>query len=247
MSDKVLAVAAGHEITEDELIGLIRNYPDQQQLSLMSPEGRAQVLEQLIAFHLFAQMAEEEKIMESEEYKTMIEKMKKELASHMAATSSIVGVTVDSAAEKAFYEQNKEKYLSKAQVRASHILVDSKEKAIQVCGEIADGKSFEQAAKEHSTCPSSEQGGDLGYFSKGQMVPEFEKAAFDGEVGRVLGPIATQFGFHLIEVKDKKIGAEIPFEQAQESIHEHLIQEKERMAYDEKVAELEQKYGVERK
>lgn len=244
MNETVLAVAAGHEITEGELDALIRNYPAEQQMYMADPQARAQVLEQLVAFHLFAKMAQDEKIMETEEYKTTIEKMKVELASHMAATRSIEGVTVSEAEEKAFYEENKAQFVQGPQVSAKHILVDSEELANQVAGEIKEGKTFEDAAREHSTCPSKDRGGDLGFFSKGQMVPEFEKAAFEGELNTLIGPVKTQFGYHLIRVEDKKEGSEVPFEQLQSQIHQQLVQEKQRQAYNKKVAQLTEKYGV---
>ena len=100
--------------------------------------------------------------------------------------------------------------------------------AEKVALEIAEGKRFEDAAREYSTCPSKDKGGDLGFFSKGQMVPEFEKAAFEGELHQVIGPVKTQFGHHLIWVDDKEKETEISFEQAKEQIHQQLIQEKQR-------------------
>lgn len=78
------------------------------------------------------------------------------------------------------------------------------------------------------------------------MVPEFEKAAFEGELNTVIAPVKTQFGCHLILVEDKKEGSEIPFAQVQGQIHQQLLQEKQRKAYDEKVAELSETYGVTR-
>jgi len=83
---------------------------------------------------------------------------------------------------------------------ARHILVDSEEKCNELKTEIEGGKDFGDVAKENSTCPSSAQGGDLGQFGPGQMVPEFDKAVFSGDVGVVYGPIQTQFGYHLLEV-----------------------------------------------
>jgi len=83
---------------------------------------------------------------------------------------------------------------------ARHILVDSEDRCIELKNEIENGTSFEDAAKENSTCPSSRKGGDLGKFGPGQMVPEFDKAVFSGDVGVVYGPIKTQFGYHLLEV-----------------------------------------------
>ena len=89
------------------------------------------------------------------------------------------------------------------QVKASHILVETKEEAEKIRQGIIDGKDFAEAAKA-SKCPSGANGGDLGYFGKGQMVPKFEKAAFELSVNEVSQPIQTQFGWHLIIVTDKK-------------------------------------------
>lgn len=89
-------------------------------------------------------------------------------------------------------------------VKASHLLVKTEDEAKKLREEIVNGKDFAQVAMEVSLCPSSRNGGDLGYFSKGQMVKEFEDAAFSMEVGEVSNPIKTQFGYHLIYLTDKK-------------------------------------------
>ena len=89
-------------------------------------------------------------------------------------------------------------------VKASHILVSSQSEAIRLEKKIKGGKKFEDLAKKHSQCPSGKKGGDLGYFGKGQMVPEFDAAVFSMEVGAVSGPIKTQFGYHLIKLTDMK-------------------------------------------
>ena len=89
-------------------------------------------------------------------------------------------------------------------VKASHLLVKTEEEAIKIKQEIEAGKEFAQAAMEVSLCPSGQNGGDLGYFTKGQMVKEFEDAAFSMEIGEVSAPIKTQFGYHLIYLTDKK-------------------------------------------
>ncbi len=89
-------------------------------------------------------------------------------------------------------------------VRASHILVDTQEQAFLIKKQINNGASFEEMAKKYSKCPSGKTGGDLGYFEKGEMVPTFEKAAFEMPVGIVSEPIETPFGWHLIKVYDKQ-------------------------------------------
>lgn len=90
------------------------------------------------------------------------------------------------------------------QVRASHLLVQTEEEAKQLREEILAGKAFADVAAEVSMCPSGANGGDLGFFGKGQMVKPFEDAAFSMEVGDVSEPIQTQFGWHLIYLADKK-------------------------------------------
>lgn len=91
-----------------------------------------------------------------------------------------------------------------SQARASHILVKTEEQANQILKRLADGEAFDKVARRFSSCPSGKNGGDLGWFGKGMMVPEFEKIAFEEEVGKVVGPVKTQFGYHVIKVTGKK-------------------------------------------
>ena len=95
-------------------------------------------------------------------------------------------------------------YQEAKQVRASHILVKTRAEAIQIRKAIDDGASFEDYAREYSLCPSGQKGGDLGYFSRGQMVQPFEDEAFELPVGEVSTPVGTQFGWHLIKVTDRR-------------------------------------------
>lgn len=89
-------------------------------------------------------------------------------------------------------------------VKASHILISNESEAKALKSQIDEGASFEELAQKYSKCPSGANGGDLGYFRRGQMVKEFEDAAFETEINAVSDPIKTQFGYHLIKVYDKK-------------------------------------------
>ena len=91
-----------------------------------------------------------------------------------------------------------------SQARASHILVKTEDQAQQIMKRLHDGEDFAKVARRFSSCPSGKNGGDLGWFGRGMMVPEFEKVAFDEEVGKVIGPVKTQFGYHVIRVTGKK-------------------------------------------
>lgn len=87
--------------------------------------------------------------------------------------------------------------------RARHILVATEEACLNLKQEIENGKDFAEAAAEHSSCPSGRNGGDLGQFSPGQMVKEFDEVVFKEEVGKVHGPVKTQFGYHLVEITER--------------------------------------------
>ncbi|MDY6777211.1 MAG: peptidylprolyl isomerase [Candidatus Nanohaloarchaea archaeon] len=90
------------------------------------------------------------------------------------------------------------------EIRASHILVNDKQQAEQLKQALESGSDFAELARNHSQGPSSENGGDLGYFGKGEMAKPFERAAFDLEVGEVSDPVKTEFGWHLIKKTDER-------------------------------------------
>jgi len=143
-------------------------------------------------------------------------------------------VSVSDEDSKKFYDQNQDKFSQSESVRASHILigVDSnataedkkkaKEKAEKLRKDIAAGADFAALAKSDSTCPSSQQGGDLGYFVKGQMVPPFEQAAFAMKPGDVSDVVETQFGYHIIKLTDKKKAETVAFKDVKPRIAEYL-------------------------
>jgi len=137
-----------------------------------------------------------------------------------------------------FYDQNPDKFTRPETVKASHILlgVDPKasadekkaarEKAEKLRKELAAGADFAALAKANSTDGSSQQGGDLGYFAKGQMVPAFEKAAFALKPGEISDVVETQFGYHIIKLTEKKTSEKVEFKEAQPRIDEYLKNQK---------------------
>jgi foldase protein PrsA len=109
----------------------------------------------------------------------------------------------------------------KPEIKASHILVEDEEKAKEVKSKLDAGEKFEDLAKEYSTDGSAEQGGDLGWFGPGKMVPEFEEAAYALEVNEISEPVQSQFGFHIIKVTDKK--EKEPFEDVKEDMKKQVL------------------------
>lgn len=243
MEKKVLAVVAGEEITEADLNDFLRNVPKEQQAYLSNPQLREQYLEQLIALRMFSKEGEEERADETEEFKVIMESAKKDILAQMMIAKLLRGIEVTDEEARDYYEANKRQFMKGGTVSAKHILVETEEKCSEILKAVENGeKSFEDAAREFSTCPSGQKGGDLGEFGKGQMVPEFEKAAFTAEIGQVTGPVKTSFGYHLIKVEKKFEASETPFEEAAASIKGRLLQQKQNDAYNAKVKEMKEKY-----
>ena len=194
MEQKIIATVGGHQITEAEVEAFIHSLPREQQAYAAHPDFRKQCEEQLIAVYAFAKYGEEEKIDETEEFKNVMENARKDILAQMAMRKLFATVNVTDDEIKEYYEANKSKYSKGASVHAKHILVDNEEKCTELLNAITSGeKVFEDVAKESSTCPSGANGGDLGEFGRGQMVKEFEDAAFAAEVGHFVGPVKTQF------------------------------------------------------
>lgn len=245
MENKILATVAGEEITEEELNAFLQNVPREQQAYISNPAMRGHYLDQLIALHLFSKEGEAEKMDETKEFKTYIANARRDILAQMAMAEALKDVAVSEEEVRDFYEENKQQYVKGGKVHAKHILTENEEKAKEILKEIQDGtKVFEIAAQEYSTCPSGQRGGDLGEFGKGQMVKEFEKAAFEGEIGKIIGPVKTQFGYHLIRVESRTEETEASFEEAKESIYRNLLQMKQNNAYNAKIKEMKTKYKV---
>jgi peptidyl-prolyl cis-trans isomerase C len=147
-------------------------------------------------------------------------------------------VSVSDEESKKFYDENIDKFKQPESVRASHILigVDAKatdadkkkarEKAETVRRDLAGGADFSKLAKQNSTCPSSQQGGDLGYFGRGQMVPAFEQVAYTLKPGEISDVVETQFGYHIIKVVDKKDASTMSYKDAKIRIDDYLKNQK---------------------
>ncbi|MPQ43244.1 peptidylprolyl isomerase [Clostridium tarantellae] len=245
MENKVLAVVGGREITASQVDEIIARYPAQQRAMLETEQGKRNVLEQAIAFELMYDFGRETGVDKTDAYKDQLEKIGKELISQMVMSKTLSEVTVTDEEALSYYNDHKDMFGEPANVTAKHILVDLEEECQKIREEIASGsKTFEVAAGEYSKCPSKEQGGNLGAFSKGMMVPEFEEAAFNLPLGEVSNPVKTQFGYHLIKVEDKKEASVKTFEEVKSQVVNQLIQERQQRKYLDFINELREKYGV---
>ena len=179
-------------------------------------------------------------------FREQLARLKDNLLTSYAGEKALAGVTVSDAEARAYYDENKEQFNQGETVNASHILVDSEEKARAIYEEISSGaKTFEDAAKEYSSCPSKENGGNLGDFGRGQMVPEFDTAVFEMEVGEISkAPVKTQFGYHIIKLNSKSESKPVEYNEVHDELSGMLQNEKRRKAYESKINQLKIMYPV---
>lgn len=245
MSEKrVLAVVNGKEITEDTVLRFLNDLGPQIAMQFQSPDGMKRVVDELINQEVIYLNALENGLDKEEDFTKELERLKEGLLKQYAFNNILSNITVTEGEILEFYNKNKESFKKPESVIASHILVDSEEKAKDIIKEINEGLSFEEAAKNHSSCPSKEQGGNLGEFTKGQMVPEFESAAFNMEVNDISEPVKTQFGYHIIKLTAKNKESTSSFDEIKGQITQQVLGMKQQEAYLNKTNELKQKYEV---
>lgn len=241
----VLAKVNDIEITKQQMLNVMKSLPQQQAKEVQSEQGRRRLLEELIAGEMFYLEAVETGLDNDKEFLKILEETKKGLLQRYAIQKLLMSVNVTEDEIKKQYEANKKQFFTPEEVSARHILVNDKEKCEKIKEEINNGLDFSEAAKLYSSCPSKENKGSLGYFSRGKMVPEFEKVAFDLEIGQMSDPVKTQFGYHLIISDDKKTSREKSYEEVAQQIKQGLSNEKQYKVYSEKITNLKEKYKVE--
>lgn len=247
MENKILAKVGSIAVSEAEVNEMIASLRQRGQ-NYDNAQGREMILEQLISNKLLLLDAKKNMYEYNAEFKAQMEKVKEDMliSFAMAKTFEAVKPATEEEIQK-FYEENKANFISGESVNASHILVDSEEKANELLEKIRKGEiSFEDAARENSSCPSSENGGSLGEFTRGQMVPEFDEAAFSMVAGEVKGPVKTQYGYHLIKVNSKNESKTYELDEIKDQLVGMVNKEKQQNAYQRKINQLKILYPVDK-
>ncbi len=222
--DAVVAKVGDLEIRQSELDLAIANLDPQLQ-QLPEEQKRVAALSGAIDVKLLAQGAAEEGIGDTEEFKKRMDYIRdRELHNSFFRKHVVDAVTDDEV--KARYEKEIAALPKQEEVHARHILVKTEDEAKEIIAELDAGKDFAELAKAKSEDSNKDDGGDLGWFSKGRMVPEFEEAAFGLEKGAYTRtPVKSQFGFHVIKVTDKRPQQPPAFEQVQAQIRSLMMRE----------------------
>ncbi|MDO5301275.1 MAG: peptidylprolyl isomerase [Tissierellia bacterium] len=241
---KLVATVGEKKIFDSDVVQYFSTMDPNMAAQFQSEDGVRQVIDELVRQELLYQDALATGLTEDEEFKRVLAQTTESLVKSYAFSKSIEGVHVTEEEALKYYDEHREQFQEPATVRAAHILVDEEEKAKEIHQELQNGGDFGALAREHSTCPSKAQGGDLGDFPRGAMVAEFDEAAWNLKDGELSAPVKTQFGYHIIKRLDSKEATERSFDEARDDIRMELLRLKQKDAYTAKIQELMEQYPV---
>jgi peptidyl-prolyl cis-trans isomerase C len=239
-ANPVLAKVNGSEIRQSDVA--LAEEELGPSLAQMDPSTKKDnVLAFLIDMKIVAKAAEDKKIENSDDFKKRMTFTRNRLLMDSLLASEGKSATTDEAMKKV-YEEAAKQISGEQEVRARHILVESEDEAKTIKAELEKGADFAELAKKKSKDPGASDGGDLGFFTKEQMVPEFSAVAFSLEPGKISDPVKSQFGWHIIKVEEKRNRTAPPFEQVKGQIETYVT----RKAQADYVAKLREAAKVER-
>lgn len=247
---RVLARVEGAEITEAEIDAMLQSMGPQGMMMYGNPQGRQAILNELVSVQLYALEGAKAKLDETPEVQRAIRELRTRLLAQGAMRETVKDVAATEEEARAFYGANPGQFTQPETVHVRHILISddavSADNIAKIQADIKAGVSFDEIAKSVSICPSAPQGGDLGNVSRGQMVPEFEEAAFAmKEPGSVSEPVKTQFGWHLIKLESRTDAALVPFDDVKAQLLQYLSDQKRQETLIKHSEDLRNEYKVE--
>jgi peptidyl-prolyl cis-trans isomerase C len=239
-ANPVLAKVNGSEIRQSDLA--LAEEELGPSLAQMDPAAKKEnVLAFLIDMKIVAKAAEAKKIEDRDDFKARLAFTRNRLLMDNLLAAEGKAATTDEAMKKV-YEDASKQISGEQEVHARHILVETEDEAKAIEDELKKGADFAELAKKKSKDPGASDGGDLGFFTKDQMVPEFSKVAFSLEPGKISDPVKSQFGWHIIKVEEKRNRKAPDFEQVKAQIETYVT----RKAQADYVAKLRETAKVER-
>jgi peptidyl-prolyl cis-trans isomerase C len=241
--DKTLVTVADKPITIKDFKNKFSRLPKHYQA--VAERNKKDLLDDMIVESLFLEDAVRKGLDKDKEIKDiLVEARKKIIIAKFVKTEVDDKVKVSEDEMKAFYEEHKDEFKAPEMWRASHILLASEGEAKDVVAELSKGKPFEDIARARSIDATSSRGGDVGYFRKGQVVPEFENTCLSLGVGQTSAIVHTQFGYHIIKLTDKKVEALEPYDAVRPEIENALRLKRRDELFGKLVVSLKEKYRV---
>ena len=240
--ETILASFGGQTITLGEFNQLWEEVPEDYKLEL----DKSMVLDQMISEKLLIQEAKNMGLEEDNDVLEQIKKITEQILVQVLIEREILDkIKINDEEVLEYYEQNKDSFTEKEQVYLYNILLETEEEAQDILEQLKAGGDFSEIAKEKSTGPSAAQGGDLGYLTKGTIIPEIEEVVFALELEELSEVIKTDFGFHILKITEKKPETVKTLEEVKEDIIQILLPNKQNEAFENLLEELKGKAEIE--
>ena len=220
----VLATVNGVEITEQDL-AFARAEIGEQIASMPAGQRRSNLLLYIIENQILATASQSEMLNEGPDVDALM-KYYRRRAMHDLYYQRKIRDAVSEAEARALYDAQVAKIIPRTEVRARHILVKTEAEALEIIERLGRGTDFAELAQEKSIGPSGAEGGDLGYFSREKMLPEFSAVAFNLEKGEFSEPVKTRFGWHVIKQEDKRESKPPPFDEVKDGLLSEMVRRK---------------------
>lgn len=221
----VLASYSGGKLTENDFAHAIQRLPES--IRIAAAKQPAEFLDSLVSERLLLQEAETKGIQHEQEVKDLIRQSRDRILVSKLLDDQIGKQTIiDDRTTRAYYDTHSDEFKTPYRLRASHILVRTREEAEQMLARVTQGESFEELAKQYSLDPTGVKGGDIGYFQKGQLIPEIEQATFALAQGEMSPVVQSSFGFHVIKLTGEAKSQVKAYDQVAENIRDKLTIEK---------------------
>lgn len=231
-SGQVLAEVNGSTITSSDYNKEVEALPPYLKPMTETAEGKKELLDTMVVRELILQQANKEGIDKGEDVANKLEELKKRIVVEAFLKKKVEEQAKMSDAElQEFYNKNEEKFKTGDQVKASHILVKTEPEAQEIQKQLKTGGNFDELAKKHSIDAAAAKGGDLGWFGKGAMLPEFEKVVFGLKEGETSGIVQTKYGYHIIKLTGKRPAGIRPFEEVKEQLQSAILPEKQQEVF----------------
>jgi peptidyl-prolyl cis-trans isomerase C len=228
----VLAEVNGVTITDADFYKEQENLPPYLKPMTETPEGKKEMLDTMVVRELIMQQAKKDGIDKSAAVAAKLEDLKKRVIVEAYLKQKVEqSANVSDAELQAFYKKNEDKFKTGEQIKASHILVKTEPEAKEIEKQLKGGANFEELAKKHSIDGAAPKGGNLGWFGKGSMLPEFEKVAFSLKEGTTSGIVPTKFGYHIIKLTGKRAAGTRSFEEVKDQIKAAMAPEKQQETF----------------
>ena len=251
VASDILVTVNGKNITKQDAQAFVSASAPQANFMELAPAEKKMITDRLIEKVLFRELAAQEGIDQKPEFKRNMEKIKDELLVNMWMKSQLDNAIVSESEARAFYDKNVKKFMEEPSMKARHILLANEKDAQDIIDTLKPRKGealkekFIELAKAKSTGPSAPNGGDLGTFKKGQMVPGFSKAVWALENGQITTtPVKTQFGYHVIYLETKTEAKPASYEKVKNNIITSLKQQQFTVKIKEVAKELKSKAKI---